>query len=245
MDRRAERGHEPDMTGVSSDPGGAAQRRVWLGPSILSADFLHLGDQLAELERGGADYVHVDVMDGRFVPNISLGLPVLAAIRAGTTLPLDVHLMIVEPERWVDAFMNAGADRVTFHAEASPHLHRVAEAIRTNGKGAGVALNPSTPVSTIVPLLPFVDQVLVMTVNPGFGGQLFIPEMVSKVAELRDLLDRRGLDCRIQVDGGINRETVADAVAAGATSIVAGTAVFGKDAAIGEHLAALRAAADR
>jgi ribulose-phosphate 3-epimerase len=216
---------------------------VDLGPSILSADFLRLGEHLSELAAAGADYVHVDVMDGRFVPNISLGLPLLAAIRKGTALPLDVHLMIVEPERWVDAFADAGADRITVHAEASPHLHRLAEAIRARGKLAGVALNPSTPVSAIAPLLPFVDQVLVMTVNPGFGGQSFIPEMALKVAELRRVLERGGPQCTIQVDGGINRHTIGRVAQAGATSIVAGTAVFGEGGSIRDNLASLRAAA--
>jgi len=215
---------------------------VLIGPSVLSADFLRLGEQLHDLEGAGADYVHFDVMDGRFVPNISIGLPVLVATRAGTPLPIDVHLMIVEPERWVDAFMDAGADSITVHAEASPHLHRVAEAIASRGKKAGVAINPSTPVSMVKPLLPFVHQVLVMTVNPGFGGQSFIPEMIAKVARLRDLIDRDDLDCRIQVDGGINAETIALAVRAGATSIVAGTAILNDRGTVRDNMNGLRSA---
>jgi ribulose-phosphate 3-epimerase len=213
---------------------------ILIGPSVLSADFLRLGEQLHELEAAGADYVHFDVMDGRFVPNISIGLPVLAATRAGTTLPIDVHLMIVEPERWIDAFVDAGADSITFHAEASPHLHRVAQAITSRDRSASVALNPSTPVSAIEPLLPFVQQVLMMTVNPGFGGQSFIPEMTAKIALLRSLIDGANLDCRIQVDGGINAETVAPAVRAGAMSVVAGTAILNDQGTIRHNIDGLR-----
>lgn len=218
----------------------AREERILFGPSVLSADFLRLGEQLRDLEAAGADYVHFDVMDGRFVPNISIGLPVLAATRAGTTLPIDVHLMIVEPERWVDAFVDAGADSITFHAEASPHLHRVAEAVSSRGMTAGVALNPSTPVSSIEPLLPFVRQVLVMTVNPGFGGQSFIPEMTAKIARLHNLIQGDSLDCRIQIDGGINAETIAPAVRAGATSVVAGTAILNGRGTIQENMDSLR-----
>lgn len=217
-------------------------RTVRIGPSVLSADFLKLGEQLHEIEEAGADYVHFDVMDGRFVPNISIGIPVLQATRVGTALPIDVHLMIIEPERWVDAFADAGADSITFHAEASSHLHRLAEAISRRGKVAGVALNPSTPVSAIEPLLPFVGQVLVMTVNPGFGGQSFIPEMTSKVTELHGLLVRFNPDCRIQVDGGINAETIAAIVEAGATSVVAGSAVINDQGSIHDNIRNLRSA---
>lgn len=215
---------------------------VKIGPSVLSADFLRLGEQLREIEDAGADYIHFDVMDGRFVPNISMGLPVLAAVRDGTTLPVDVHLMIVEPERWIDVFADAGADSITFHAEASPHLHRVAEAIRKRGKRAGVALNPSTPVSLIEPLLPFVGHVLVMTVNPGFGGQSFIPEMVLKVERLRLVLEALNPECDIQVDGGIDAETIVRVVNAGATSVVAGTALINRHRSIETNLAAFRQA---
>ncbi len=213
---------------------------VRIGPSVLSADFLTLGDQLRQIEDAGADYVHFDVMDGRFVPNISIGLPVLHATRAGTALPIDVHLMVVEPERWVDAFADAGADSITFHAEASPHLHRLAQTITKRGKVAGVALNPSTPVSTIEPLLPFVGQVLVMMVNPGFGGQSFIREMTAKVTWLREVLTRVNSECEIQVDGGINPETIGTVVEAGATSVVAGTAVINAHASIRDNVRALR-----
>lgn len=215
---------------------------VMIGPSVLSADFLRLAEQLDEIERAGADYVHFDVMDGQFVPNISIGLPVLQAVRAGTALPIDVHLMIVEPERWIDAFADAGADSITFHAESSPHLHRLAEAIMKRGKRPGVALNPSTPIAMVEPLLPFVGHVLVMTVNPGFGGQSFIPEMSSKVTRLRGLLDAANPDCRIQVDGGINARTIVAVVQAGATSIVAGTAVINGQGSIESNLRRLREA---
>lgn len=218
----------------SSDP------TVMIGPSVLSADFLRLGEQLEEIEQGGADYVHFDVMDGRFVPNISIGLPVLQAVHSGTTLPIDVHLMIVEPERWIDAFAEVGAASITFHAESSPHLHRLAEAITKRGKRPGVALNPSTPIAMIEPLLPFVGHVLVMTVNPGFGGQSFIPEMTSKVRQLRDLLDGINPDCQIQVDGGINAETIGAVVKAGATSIVAGTALINDQRSIENNIRQFR-----
>lgn len=216
--------------------------RVMIGPSVLSADFLRLGEHLEEIERAGADYVHFDVMDGRFVPNISIGLPVLEAVRAGTLLPIDVHLMIAEPERWIDAFADAGADSITFHAEASPHLHRLADAVMKRGKKPGVALNPSTSVATIEPLLPFVQQVLVMTVNPGFGGQSFIPEMMLKVTQLLDVLDRINPNCQIQVDGGINVETLGGVVEAGARSIVAGTALINERGSIMDNMRSFRAA---
>ena len=216
---------------------------ISLGPSVLSADFLRLGDQLTEIEQAGADYVHFDVMDGRFVPNISIGLPVLEATRAGTSLPLDVHLMVVEPDRWVDAFCDAGADVLTFHAEAATHMHRVAEAILARGRTAGVALNPATPIVAIDDLLPYVQQVLVMTVNPGFGGQAFIGTMIDKVARLRQRLDEVNPDCVIQVDGGINAETIGPIAVAGATRIVAGTAIINDERSIAENIQILRAAA--
>jgi len=199
---------------------------IWIGPSVLSADFLKLGDQLRELQGAGADYIHFDVMDGRFVPNISIGLPVLEATRAGTTLPIDVHLMIEEPDTWVEAFADAGADRITFHAEATPHMHRVAQTIKAKGKVAGVVINPATPVSAIEEILPYVGQILIMTVNPGFGGQTFISGMLDKISRTRDMIERRNPECRLQVDGGINPETIGKVVNAGADMIVAGNAVF-------------------
>ena len=216
---------------------------IRIGPSVLSADFLRLGEQLAEMETAGADYIHFDVMDGRFVPNISIGLPVLEATRRGTTLPIDVHLMMVEPDRWVDEFAAAGADVITFHAEATPHIHRVAQAIEKAGAKPGVAINPGTPIETLSEMVPYLHQVLVMTVNPGFGGQSFIETMPDKISRLRDHIERSNPACVIQVDGGINPATIARVVQAGATSIVAGSAVINDDASITRNLALLRSAA--
>lgn len=217
-------------------------RDVWIGPSVLSADFLRLGEQLGELEAAGADYIHFDVMDGRFVPNISIGLPVLEATARGTSLPVDVHLMIVEPDRWVDAFADAGADRITFHVEAAAHMHRVVQSIEAKGKVAGITINPATPLSAVEEILPHVRQVLLMTVNPGFGGQSFIATMPDKIARLREMIDRHNPGCRLQVDGGINVDTIGTAVEAGADMIVAGSAVFASGATPAQNLAALREA---
>jgi ribulose-phosphate 3-epimerase len=217
-------------------------REIWIGPSVLSADFLRLGDQLRELESAGADYIHFDVMDGRFVPNISIGIPVLEATRRGTSLPVDCHLMITEPDRWVDAFANAGADRITIHAEATPHLHRVVQAIDSAGKRPGVSINPATSITSLEEIIPHLGQVLVMTVNPGFGGQSFISEMLDKIARVREMIDRRNPSCRLQVDGGINPETIRQVVDAGADTIVAGSAVFTGPLGPKGNLAALREA---
>jgi len=219
-----------------------SRSRVVIGPSVLSADFLRLGDQLVEIEHAGADYIHFDVMDGQFVPNISIGLPVFGAVRRGTSLPIDVHLMVVDPERWVDDFCAAGADSVTFHAEATPHMHRVAESISLGGADAGVAINPATSVGLIEDLIPYVHHVLLMTVNPGFGGQALIESMPDKVHRLREAIERLNPDCVIQVDGGINPSTIAGVVGAGATSIVAGSSVINGNASIAVNMAALRAA---
>lgn len=215
-------------------------RSIWIGPSVLSADFLHLADQLDELAIAGADYLHFDVMDGSFVPNISVGLPILAAIRAGSSLPIDAHLMIVHPECWVTEFCKAGADRVTVHAEATAHIYRVVQAIESAGALPGVSINPATPLVAIEEILPYVGQVLVMTVNPGFGGQSFIPTMLDKISRVRDLIDRVNPSCRLEVDGGINVETIASVVAAGADTIVAGTAVFNGEGTIAANIAELR-----
>ena len=215
---------------------------IAIGPSVLSADFLRLGEQLTEIEQAGADYIHFDVMDGRFVPNISIGLPVLEATRRGTSLPIDVHLMIVEPGRWVDDFQSAGADSMTFHIEAASHAHRVVESIVGSGMRTGVALNPATPISAIEELIPHIHRVLVMTVNPGFGGQLFVASMPDKIRRLRETIDRVNPECAIQVDGGINSTTIARVVEAGATSIVAGSSVINGEASIARNIAALRAA---
>jgi ribulose-phosphate 3-epimerase len=216
--------------------------RIALGPSVLSADFLRLGEQLMELEQAGADYIHFDVMDGSFVPNLSIGLPVLEATRRGTSLPIDVHLMVMEPERWIDAFVDAGADVITFHAEATPHVHRVAEEIASRGRKSGVAINPSTSITMIEDVIPYVDQVLLMTVNPGFGGQSFIESMPGKILRLHELIERRDAKCIIQVDGGINRDTIARVVQAGARSIVAGSAIINGEASIADNMSSLRAA---
>ncbi len=184
------------------------------------------GKRRARSRRPGADLLHVDVMDGRFVPNISVGLPVVAAMKQATKLPLDVHLMIVEPERYLDAFAKAGADGMTVHLEASPHLHRTVEHIRELGKKASVALNPHSPIDNLDVVLPELDMVLVMSVNPGFGGQKFIDAVVPKIRELRAEIDRRGLSVAIEVDGGIDPQTAPVVIEAGATVLVAGSAVF-------------------
>ncbi len=218
---------------------------IHLAPSILSADFTRLGEEVAAAERAGADRIHVDVMDGRFVPNLSIGIPVVAALRRATRLPLDTHLMIVEPERYLDAFAAAGADGITVHQEVSPHLHRTIEHVRSLGKRAGVAINPATPIELLEEILPAVDLVLVMTVNPGFGGQEFIADVVPKIRRLRALLDARGLGCELEVDGGIDPETAPVVVAAGARVLVAGSAVFGQPDGVGAAMGRLRAAVER
>jgi len=199
---------------------------VRIAPSILSADFAALGSAVAAAERGGADLIHVDVMDGHFVPNITIGVPVVQSLRRIATVPLDVHLMIEEPDRYIEAFVDAGAAMVSVHVEVLPHLHRTVHAIRALGAKAGVVLNPATPVGTLADIAGDVDYVLVMSVNPGFGGQTFIPRSESKVREVRALLDRCGSRAPIEIDGGIDQQNVARVVAAGAEIIVAGSAVF-------------------
>ncbi len=200
---------------------------IKLAPSILSADFARLGEQVREAEAASADYIHVDVMDGHFVPNITIGPVVVAAIRPVTKLPLDVHLMIESPEKYVDDFARAGADIITVPQEACAHLHRVVQQIKHAGKRAGVAINPATPAGTLEEILPFVDLVLVMTVNPGFGGQSFIETMPLKIAVARKMIDARRLNVELEVDGGINAETAPRVAQAGANVLVAGSAVFG------------------
>jgi ribulose-phosphate 3-epimerase len=200
---------------------------IKIAPSVLAADFLRLGEQIREAEQAGADRLHLDVMDGRFVPNISFGLPVVAAVRRGTSLPVETHLMIVEPERYVEAFSQAGADTIIVHHEVSPHLDRTVQAIKGLGKRAGVALNPSTPVSVLDDILEQLDVLLIMTVNPGFGGQHFLEHTLRKIRQARDHLDRRNPDCELEVDGGIEPHTVARVVEAGARVLVAGSALFG------------------
>ena len=216
-------------------------RPVKIAPSILASDFARLGEQIAEAETAGADWIHVDVMDGHFVPNISIGPLIAAAARRSTRLPLDAHLMIEAPERYLGAFRDAGVDSVTVHVEVSPHLHRTVQQIRELGMRAGVALNPATPVEAVSEILPFVDLVLVMSVNPGFGGQSFIPAALAKIARIRRMLDDAGLaDVEIEVDGGVGRDTAASIVQAGATVLVAGTAVFNRSAPVAENLRGLR-----
>ena len=201
-------------------------RPVIVAPSILSADFGRLAEEVRAVDEAGADWIHVDVMDGRFVPNLTLGPVVVEAVRKVTSKPLDVHLMIVEPERYVEAFAKAGADLITVHAEACPHLHRNLEQIRALGKKAGVVLNPSTHESAIEHVLPLCDLVLLMSVNPGFGGQKFIEGTVEKVRRVRAMIDRQGLSTLIEIDGGIVPSTAARVRAAGADALVAGNAVF-------------------
>ena len=198
-----------------------------IAPSILSADFSRLGDEIRAVEEAGADYIHVDVMDGHFVPNITIGSPVVAAIRKVTKLPLDVHLMISEPDRYIADFAKAGSDIITVHAEACVHLHRTVHFIKEQGKMAGVSLNPSTPLCLLDNILEDIDLILLMTVNPGFGGQKFIKTMLPKIAEMRKILDKKGLKAELMVDGGVTLENIAEISRAGADSFVAGSAVFG------------------
>jgi ribulose-phosphate 3-epimerase len=199
---------------------------VLLAPSILSADFAALGDAVAAVQRGGADLIHVDVMDGHFVPNITIGVPVVKSLKRIARVPLDVHLMIEEPDRYIDAFADAGAAMISVHAEVLPHMHRTVHAIKARGVKAGVVINPATPAAALGDIAADVDYVLVMSVNPGFGGQTFIPRSESKVRAVRALLDAAGNDALVEIDGGIDLHTVARVVAAGARMIVAGSAIF-------------------
>jgi ribulose-phosphate 3-epimerase len=199
---------------------------VRIAPSILSADFLKLGEEVEKVERGGADLLHVDVMDGRFVPNITVGPMIVKALRGRTRLPLDVHLMIVEPEKYVEDFATAGADIITVHVEATYHLQRLLKRIQELGKKAGVSLNPHTPLSAIEWVLGDIDLVLIMTVNPGFGGQTFIPQMIQKIEQLRQKVDRYSLPVDIEVDGGIKVDNVANVARAGADIVVSGSGIF-------------------
>ncbi len=201
--------------------------KIRIAPSILSADFARLSQALAEIERGEGDIVHVDVMDGHFVPNITIGPPVVKALRGATRLPLDCHLMIEHPQRYIDAFLAAGASMISVHVEADPHLHRALAQIRDGGARAGIAINPATSIDSLADALGYCDYVLVMTVNPGFGGQKFIPGVVPKIRKLDGMVRGRGLDVAIEVDGGIDASTARLVVDAGAGILVAGSAVFG------------------
>ncbi len=212
-----------------------------IAPSILSADFARLGEQVAEAVQGGADYIHVDVMDGHFVPNITIGPLIVEAIRPITSLPVDVHLMIEAPERYVGDFAQAGADIITVQWEACPHLHRVIQAIKDlGGVKAGVAVNPATPVASLADILADLDLVLIMSVNPGFGGQTFIPNTIRKLHALRQMMGEQEASCEVEVDGGINAETAPGVIGAGAEVLVAGSAVFNRKASVAENIAALR-----
>jgi ribulose-phosphate 3-epimerase len=208
--------------------GEHSQSMIEIAPSILSADFTRLGEEIEAVERGGAELIHFDVMDGHFVPNITVGLPVLKSVARRTRLPVDAHLMITEPGRYAEQFVEAGAQMVSVHVEAEPHLHRTLTAIRAAGAQAGVAINPATPLSAIEEALPYADYVLVMSVNPGFGGQKFIATSLDKVRRLRSIIEERRLKTRIEIDGGIDRSNIFEVAAAGAQIIVSGSAVFGE-----------------
>jgi ribulose-phosphate 3-epimerase len=222
----------------------ASVSRILIAPSILSADFGRLAEDVQAAEAAGADWIHVDVMDGHFVPNITIGPGVTRAVRKATSLPVDVHLMIESPERYVQAFADAGADWITVHQEACPHLHRVLEQIREAGARPGVALNPSTSLTTVEEVLPQMDLLLIMTVNPGFGGQSYIETSEDRIRRARDLLVARGFEdgVLIQVDGGIGPATASGVVAAGARVLVAGSAVFGASEGVEKAIAAIRSA---
>ncbi|MEF7561860.1 ribulose-phosphate 3-epimerase [Bacillus infantis] len=212
---------------------------VKIAPSILSADFSRLGEEIKDVERGGADYIHVDVMDGHFVPNITIGPLIVEAVRPITKLPLDVHLMIENPDQYIEAFAKAGADYITVHAEASRHLHRTIHLIKSYGVKAGVVLNPATPAEALKHIIQDIDMVLLMTVNPGFGGQKFISSVLPKIRQVKEMAAEQGLDLEIEVDGGVNEETAKFCIEAGANVLVAGSAVYNqKDRA--KAIAALR-----
>lgn len=215
---------------------------VKIAPSFLTADIGRLAEEARAVEAAGADYLHIDVMDGRFVPPITFGPLVVEALRKASSLPLDVHLMVEQPERQLEAFAQAGGDILNVHVEACPHLHRVLQQIKSLGRRAGVCLNPATPLSAIAPVLEEVDQVMVMAVNPGWGGQAFIPSTLPKVRELRSMLDKRGIAPEIEIDGGVKVGNAASCVEAGACVLVAGSSVFNDQASVADNMQALRQA---
>ncbi|MEH7075002.1 ribulose-phosphate 3-epimerase [Neobacillus drentensis] len=202
---------------------------VKIAPSILSADFSKLGEEIIAVEKGGADYIHIDVMDGHFVPNITIGPLIVEAIRPITKLPLDVHLMIENPDQYIEAFAKAGADYITVHVEACRHLHRTIQNIKSYGIKAGVVLNPATPVESIQHIIGDIDMVLLMSVNPGFGGQKFIPEVLPKIRKVKEMADQKGLNIEIEIDGGVNSETARLCMEAGANVLVAGSAIYNQE----------------
>ena len=219
-----------------------------IGPSILTSDLLHLGDEIGLVEEAGADYLHIDVMDGMYVPNITFGPVMVRTARRGSSLPIDVHLMVHAPERYIDEFAEAGADTLTVHAEATTHLHSTLQAIKRHGRRAGVALNPATPLvmlDAILPMVDMVDQVLIMTVNPGFGGQSFIPTSLEKIERMHAMIERMNPSCTLQVDGGIKADNIGEVRSAGADMFVVGSGVFNDEMTVMESIAALREALDR
>jgi ribulose-phosphate 3-epimerase len=220
-------------------------RPIKLAPSILASDFARLGEQVRAASDAGADYIHIDIMDGHFVPNLTMGPVVVQSIRSYTQLPFDVHLMLETPEAFVPHFAQAGANLITVHVEACVHLHRVVEQIVALGLKAGVAINPHTPLVMLEEILPYVAEVNVMTVNPGFGGQTFIASMLPKIARLRKMIVAQNVDVDIEVDGGVDVETAPRCVEAGANVLIAGTSVFGPGGTIAEHIAALRASTNK
>jgi len=215
---------------------------IKLAPSILSADFARLGEQVAEATKAGADYIHIDVMDGHFVPNITIGAAVVASLRRWTNLPLDVHLMIEHPEQYIGDFANSGANIITVHVEACPHIHRTIQLIKELGIEAGVALNPATPLGSVEEIISHVDLILIMSVNPGFGGQVFIPETLEKVARLRRMLDDKDLNAELEVDGGITIDNAPNLVKAGASVLAIGNSVFKATVGISQALQNIREA---
>jgi ribulose-phosphate 3-epimerase len=221
------------------------KQKIDIAPSILSADFAQLSGEIQKIERSGADILHLDVMDGHFVPNITIGLPVVASIRKITHLPLDAHLMIENPERFLDDFIKAGVDWLSVHVEADVHLNRTMNYLRSNGVKAGVAINPGTSLSLLEEILPIADYILVMTVNPGFGGQKFIPSMLKKIKQLRETIVSNGYRTRIEVDGGIGPDNLQDVLTAGAEIIVAGSAIFGSQKDASEAVREMKGIAER